>query len=242
MLTDYTLVVRRYAPFESFGGGFEGDNRQFSTSMTAKARTVGVVVFSRDRVIEFRERLQQRLVLCRTLGRPQKSPPRRYRYARRSSQSACHWSVQRTWQGPFTVETSGNLPMKDVMLYGPIAGAIDRVNAWVRPKSPSPQGSPNIDTFLDVAVTVAGGYMTVEGVLRGDSFPNAEVFLLDSATRQNVAPLLDYQTNGGVAGPLRLVLSHPQTCRAEFRKRIRLQSDGSFGPGSDGPPIVFKER
>lgn len=52
MATDYSLVVRRYAPFESFGGGFEGDNRQFSVSMAATARTVGVVLFSQSGALE----------------------------------------------------------------------------------------------------------------------------------------------------------------------------------------------
>jgi RHS repeat-associated protein len=34
----YTFHVRAFAPFVSFGGGFEGDNRSFSTSLNASAR------------------------------------------------------------------------------------------------------------------------------------------------------------------------------------------------------------
>jgi hypothetical protein len=75
------------------------------------------------------------------------------------------------------------------MLLKPIANAIDKFYAVARPNSPHPQGSPNIDTFIDFKATIAGGFMDVEGVMRGDSSPNAEVFLLD--VKQKAAPLLD---------------------------------------------------
>ncbi len=42
----YTLVFRRYAPFTTFGGGFEGDVRTGpSTSPSASSRTIGTVPF-----------------------------------------------------------------------------------------------------------------------------------------------------------------------------------------------------
>jgi hypothetical protein len=141
----------------------------------------------------------------------------------------------------FTLETSGNLPLKDILLAKPIASAIDRANAWARPGSPNPQGSPTIDTFLDFKAALADGYLVVEGVMRGDSFPNAEVFMGDGSARAAVA-LLDYRTNGGIAGPLRLIVSHPNTRRAEFRKRIQLKSDGSFNSGPTTPPDIVLER
>jgi hypothetical protein len=46
----YFLVVRRYAPFSSFDGGFEGDSRTEATvNPMATARTIGVVAFARAR-------------------------------------------------------------------------------------------------------------------------------------------------------------------------------------------------
>ncbi len=49
------LVVRRYAPFAEFGGGFEGDTRtEATTSPTATARTVGVVEFDAKSVRGYR--------------------------------------------------------------------------------------------------------------------------------------------------------------------------------------------
>jgi hypothetical protein len=240
MPSEYTLVVRRYAPFESFGGGFEGDNRQFSTSMIVTARTVGVVTFS--------------AVAGAAITGNGYSDGSSYvgPWAVRKSHhlgaigkhiGQVRVLVSRVHSGggkvEFTVETSGNLPLKDVMLHRSIANAIDKANAWIRPGTPHPQGSPNIDTFLDFRAGLEVGHMNVEGVLRGDSFPNAEVFLLDA--RHNAAPLLDYQTSSGVAGPLWLVFSHPHTRRAEFRKQIPLQSDGVFAFGGGGPPITVRE-
>src|SRR5437016_8577628 len=44
----YALVFRRYAPFNSFGGGFEGDTRTApSTSPLASARTIDITYFDR---------------------------------------------------------------------------------------------------------------------------------------------------------------------------------------------------
>jgi hypothetical protein len=242
VVADYSLVVRRYAPFESFGGGFEGDNRQFSVSMTATARTVGIVLFSR-------------------LGAHENTAKG---YSSGSSYLG-PWAVRRSHKlgaigkhigqvrvqltaissnggkVAFTIQTSGNLPIKDVMLLKPIATTIDKLYGFARPNLPHPQGSPNIDTFLDFKATIAGAVMDIEGVMRGDSFPNAEVFLLD--TKQRAAPLLDYRTSGGIAGPLRLIIAHPHTKRAEFCKRISLQPDGSFHPNAAaGPPTVVQEK
>src|SRR5262245_25276643 len=43
----YTLFFRRYAPFDTFGGGFEGDRRKgASTSLTDSARTIGHISFA----------------------------------------------------------------------------------------------------------------------------------------------------------------------------------------------------
>jgi len=40
------LYFRRFAPFASFGGGFEGDNRSHSTSLKATSRTSAFVQFT----------------------------------------------------------------------------------------------------------------------------------------------------------------------------------------------------
>jgi hypothetical protein len=48
----YALVFRRYAPFKSFGGGFEGDTRKSaSTRDDASHRTSAVIRFNRSGVL-----------------------------------------------------------------------------------------------------------------------------------------------------------------------------------------------
>lgn len=48
--------------------------------------------------------------------------------------------------------TEGNLRLKDVLLHKSIAGAIDAAHASMRPNA-RPQGSPDIDTFVDFVAT-----------------------------------------------------------------------------------------
>ena len=41
----FQLVVRRFAPFASFGAAFEGDDRSYSTSKRASYRAGAFLVF-----------------------------------------------------------------------------------------------------------------------------------------------------------------------------------------------------
>lgn len=45
------LYFRRFAPFKSFGGGFEGDDRRHSTSLDKTSRTSARVTFTRSGVV-----------------------------------------------------------------------------------------------------------------------------------------------------------------------------------------------
>jgi hypothetical protein len=51
----YFLVVRRYAPFATFGGGFEGDSRfEGTVSPFASARTIGFTAFTLGNVTAYK--------------------------------------------------------------------------------------------------------------------------------------------------------------------------------------------
>lgn len=53
-LPGFGLFFRRYAPFDTFGFGFRGDGRkEGSTSLTATARTYGLVGFNRAGLIKY---------------------------------------------------------------------------------------------------------------------------------------------------------------------------------------------
>ncbi len=240
MTAEYRLMIRRYAPFESFGGGFEGDNRQFSTKAEVTSRTIGVVTFTPDGSTKPDGK-------GRSSGSAWVGP-----WAIRQGDKSVKTSVgdvrvtitniSTTSAGTaFTVQTSGNLPLKDVLLPKSVATTVDKANHLIRPKSARPEGTPDIDTYLDFKVQASAGALDVQGVLRGDSFPNCEVFLLDA---KGVAfPLLDYQTSGGAGGPIRLVVGHKDTQRASFpSRRVPLQPDGDFAPPAGQQPVTVKEK
>lgn len=240
MNAEYTLYVRRYAPFASFGGGFEGDDRVYSTNPSATARTAAVVAFGPSgpgKVDGFSDgsayvgpwavRRSVRLgAIGKHIGQVR---------VRLSGASAGDGKVK------FTVYSEGNLPLKDVMFHKTPAGWIDKANAALRPKSPNPQFSPDIDTFIDFSATFTPGSVLFEGTMRGDGFPHAEVFVRDHAT--GVAGLLDYRTKSGAMGPLyRLYFSGVNNRLASFSRRVSLKPDGSFGGDAAAPPPITLEK
>jgi hypothetical protein len=238
---EFALYVRRYAPFHSFGGGFEGDGRGFSTSLQATSRTVGVATFG-----------------------PRGGTQVGGTGFSSGSSWVGPWEVRRhfplggigksvgdvrisvsnivTGQGKiaFTLYTEGNLPLKDLVFHKSIAGAMDKVNNFLRPNSPRPQGSPDIDTFVDFAATFLGKKVLFEAVVRGDGFPNAEVFVLDAKSK--AVALFDYRTKSGEAGPLhRLYGAHAGNRLGSVRREVDLNADGTFGPNFSQPPAVVQE-
>jgi hypothetical protein len=240
---EYSLYVRRYAPFASFGGGFEGDNRGFSTSLTATSRTAGIATFTLGSTTGFRGY---------STGSSWVGPWQVRKSLPWSSIGRVVGDVRveiRNVVGipngiSFTVHTYGNLPFKDILLHKSIAGAIDSAKKAMWPDARRLEGTPDIDTFLDLRTTLAGGRLVFEGVARGDGFPNAEVFVLDPASK--ALALLDYRARigmtNGVADPyLRLAGNHDNNRLASFRKEIALNADGTFGRGYLGSPLVVQE-
>jgi LysM repeat protein len=237
----YSLYVRRYAPFGSFGGGFDGDGRDYSTSLAATARTVGVVTFSRKPGTDL-------AATGHSSGSSWVGPWEiRKKYpllsvGRHIGQVRVTVSKVAVSENKisFTLYTEGNMPLKDIMLHEKIAGAVDKLNNALRPNSPHPQGTPDIDTFVDFSATFSADKAVFEGVVRGDGFPNAEVFVLDAASKP--VGLLDYRTRSGIAGPYyRLFGAHAGNRLATFRREVDLRPDGSFGANASQPPAVVAE-
>ena len=240
MAGEYQLVVRRYAPFESFGGGFDGDNRtEASTNMSDTARTAGVVAFTFD---------GKASATGSSTGSSWVGP-----WAVRKSGrlgaighhigqvSVALTNVQSSDTGvTFTVYTEGNLPLKDIMLHKSIAGGIDRLVRKVAPERRSFQGTPDIDTFLDFQASLSGRTLKVSGVMRGDGFPNAEIFMLDPGGKALL--LLDYRTKSGVLGPLyRLFLSGDNNRVASFEAEVDVDAEGAFGAARMITPVLVRE-
>ena len=194
----YGLFFRRYAPFATFGGGFEGDNRDTgSTSLSASARTIGALNFAPGNVGNmigdssgtsyagfgaFVERMLGRHVSHVT-----------------SSVSVSTRTVDTL---RFTAQTAGANPMV------PLA--------------------PAIDTFLDMQIVFRDQAIEFSGKMRGDDFPNAELFVTD-ATGQAVM-LFEFATSGGrTTGPMtRLAGDHSSVVLGSFSKRVGLLASGAF--------------
>jgi hypothetical protein len=238
---EYTLYVRRYAPFRSFGGGFEGDSRPFSTSPDATARTVGVVTFGIGAGAVMASRGFSSGSSWVGPWEVRKSYPLGSITQHGGKVRATMLDVLANRISlSFTLYTEGNLPLKDILFHKSIADGIDRLNQAVRPNSRHPQGTPDIDTFLDFKAMVSGKRILFEGTVRGDGFPNAEVFLVDG--RSQALALFDYRTKSNEAGPLhRLFGANAGNRLGTFRREVEILADGSFGPGHGGPPTVVQE-
>jgi hypothetical protein len=88
--------------------------------------------------------------------------------------------------------------------------------------------APDIDTFVDFRAEWIGTGVRFTGVLRGDDFPNAELFVLDS--RGVGCLLFDGRTTGGEeTGPItRLAGAHASQRLGTFNCAIPLSPQGTF--------------
>jgi hypothetical protein len=167
----YYLVFRRYAPFATFGFGFEGDHRtKASTSMSDTARTSGTVMFDRSSIGKVTGISSG--TTYQGLGSQVAALMGKHHSTVKTSISNQRTSTNHV---SFTAATEGANPML--------------------PKS------PDIDTYVDFSARWSAGALNFEGTVRGNSFPNAEVFVLDGFGK--AALLFDGQTSGGrQTGPL----------------------------------------
>jgi len=192
------LVFRRYAPFKQFGFGFEGDNRSGpSVSMSATARTIGMVPFERG-----------------SIG------------ALTASSSGTEFTGAGDWlkhkAGRHTSKVSSKLVSNGVSV------SAVRFTASTAGANPMVPGAPAIDTFVDFSATWIGNSIRFEGGLRGDDFPNAEVFVVDPAGKACL--LFDGRTTGGQdTGPMtRLAGTHDKQKLGSFFTTLAISDSDHF--------------
>jgi hypothetical protein len=200
----YAIVFRRYAPFKSFGGGFEGDTRTGpSTSPLASARTIDITYFDRTGV-----------------GR---------------SVGLSSGTTHTIFGGHGISKVSTAVSSVTVR---PTSIAFSVASAGANPLVPL---APDIDTFVDIRVTFSTQRLVVEGQVRGDTFPNAEVILYDGGTPVRAVLLFDFRTAGGRnTGPLtRLEGAHASTVLGRFGRPIAVDAVGNFLAVSPTCPITM---
>lgn len=199
----YSLVCRRYAPFETFGvaapfgaGRFEGDNRGPSTSLKDSSRIYQVVFFNRYGLV--------------------------YNYAGTSGTRYDSWF----WGEALKYARIRNTVVRST-LAGPDLFGFEASTAGANPLIPL---SPDINTFLQARVDFGlEGKLRIECAVFGDNFPNLEVFLI-SARSNYTALLIDGRTTGGRNfGPQIRLWGESRTHRlARCFSIIDLNPDGSF--------------
>ncbi len=194
----FLLVFKRYAPFATFGGGFHGDNRS-TPSLTDSARTMGVLT------LDF---TKPELSLTGSSGVSFHSLLPSVRQIGTTKVTIHRQSFNkftRCWD--FEVQSAGALPLAQ-MAFGP---GVKR------------NPSPDIDTFIEARVTLLPtGALQINGALRGDDFPNAEIFLVN-AQNGNHQLVHHFITSGGRnTGPLGLFGAARRTTLANISATVRL--------------------
>ena len=194
----FLLVFRRYAPFASFGLGFEGDTRTSpSISLAATARTTGCLIFDQKRA----------------------------GHSLSFSSGSSYVGFGSTFAG-FAGRHFSNVrfTVSDIKT---TALGISFV-ALTEGSNPMIPGAPDIDTYVDLSAKWMGDMLHFEGRLRGDSFPNAEVFVMDGA--DHVCLLFDGRTGGGRnTGPFtRLLGAGESNFLGSFSKAVPLSPMGNF--------------
>jgi hypothetical protein len=194
----FLFVFRRYAPFAEFGFGFEGDHRTVAST-------------SLD-------------ATARTTG---KVP-----FARGSigTIGATSSGTQFSGGGDWVRKLAGR-HMSDVTcaiakkVIGPTSISFSASTAGANPMVP---GAPAIDTYVDFRAEWIGSSVRFSGTVRGDDFPNAEVFVVDA---KGVGCLLfDGRTTGGQnTGPMtRLAGAHAAQVLGQFSLAVAVTPTGSF--------------
>jgi hypothetical protein len=204
----FLLVFRRYAPFASFGLGFEGDGRTGpSVSLSATARTVGSLFFDQ-----------------RTAGKSLgfSSGTSFVGFGEKFREFAArHYSTVR-----FTLSN-----VKATSLGISFTALTEGANPMV-------PAAPDIDTYVDFSAKWMGTALHFQGALRGDSFPNAEVFVLDRDSKACL--LFDGRTTGGRnTGPFAGLPGSGESSRiGTFSKVVPLSAAGSFAASQPACPVT----
>jgi len=204
----YLLVFRRYAPFGSFGFGFEGDHRAGpSISLLSTARTTGLVPFERRSVGSIK---------ANSSGTQYVGGGDRLRRlaGHHYSKVSCAISNKSVFRDSisFIANTAGANPMIPA--------------------------APDIDTFVEMSATWVGAGVRFQGKVRGDDFPNVEVFVLDSNGLGCL--LFDGRTTGRKnTGPIgRLAGSHESQILGAFFCSISASPNDEFVHSKSSCPIT----
>ncbi len=202
----YTFHVRAFHPDASFGGGFDGDNRSFSTSLDVTSR------------------IQQEVTLdTSTDGLTQRS------WSDESHNP--YYPLISPWLPTRATETPESGTHSHRVQNSGADVEQHSFTSYVQGNNPLVPGSPNIDVDGHFTVTedLARGRLHIRATFKGDNFPNTESFVTD---RGGHAVFIATGTLDG--SPLDLIGEHQdrQVMRADLE--VHLDRNGMFTGVSSG--------
>jgi RHS repeat-associated protein len=199
----YPIHVRSFAPFPTFGGNFEGDNRGYSTLLSQKEVPHGQPYVT--------SRMQQSFILD-TDGK-----------SCSNFKTWCDPSRHPTW-GEKTEDPRGSVSTvgveKDLL-----GNEVLCFTATMAGKNPLLPFTPDIDVTTDFTITEnkKDGLLTVDARMKGDRFPAAEVMIGDTKGQQvliGVSPACGNPYTSLPGNNARPMMSSSMT--------IRMNSNGEF--------------
>lgn len=198
-----TVTVRRFAPFETFGGKFEGDAK----SRNIPTANEGQGGFTTDPAATSRTRMSVQVdegVVLKPVGYADMSRHPLLGEARTHVYTRSHSTA-----------------------ITPTSGGIEAKSAGAMPLIP---GSPNMDTELRAEYAMKPGTLQVDAWVWGDKFPNAELIATDSTG--TAVMIGQFQTQSGpLMGPLTLAGDAPRAQDFQLIRghaEIPLDPNGNF--------------
>jgi hypothetical protein len=209
---EFSVTARRFAPFYTFGGGFEGDAKSRHISRANE----GTGGFTSDPSATSRTSLSVNVDGLLSDAAALADPSHNVHF-------------QRTLRAQVHVTNTSEAASA-------VDGEIDATSAGANPLVP---GAPDIDTDIQLTYELQPGALELQGTVWGDRFPNAELIASD---RNGAALVLgEFQTEGhAVSGVLQLIGDAPRIPEFELmtlHAEIPLDSSNNFA----GSPVVRSE-
>jgi len=216
------MMVRRFAPFESFGGGFEGDAK----SRHIPAVNDGTGGFTTDPNATSRTSLTigvEGQVITQPTGHADPSRHPLLGEGRAKVRTASTSVPASSTDGQLDAQSAASMPLT-------LSNGHLSFIPW----------APDIDSDAELTYEQKPHSLEVAGAVWGDRFPNAELFLSDRSEASVMLGTFQSQA-GAVGGPLlELFGAGARDAASElirFHAEIPLDPDGNFA----GSPLVRSE-
>lgn len=204
--------VRSYAPFKTFGGGYDGDDRGPSTDTTDTSRIAYVLTFDYGSM----KSVATEAFCSRSRGTG--FLPRILAY----TAPKAHFGKGGVVEGEGTVNHD--------TVFEPLGRPGSGLAACARMSAAVPLVGVAAAIDIQVSVTFKKGWndaLIVEGNVLGDAFPNCEVFLRDAAGDSTL--LHSFRTRGGHGGPYKYLPGQNFRLMGAFKKVLLMNPIGLIG-------------